>query len=78
MFFKLSSTTKVIHIIFAKFWCDLKLFLEGNTIFSPGGSIVCQVSSKEYARSTLWGKKWAMPKKINKITQKISKKSKYT
>ena len=34
---------------------DLTLF-RGNTIFSPGGSVVCLVSLKKVTSSTLWGK----------------------
>ena len=34
---------------------DQELF-KGNTISSPGGSIVCLVSLKKVTSSTLWGK----------------------
>ena len=51
----------IVHSILAKLWPDLELF-KGNTISSPGGSIVCLVSPKKSYKLNSLGENYFWPR----------------
>ena len=55
------ATFQIVHSILAKLWPDLELF-KGNTISSPGGSIVCLVSPKKSYKLNSLGENYFWPR----------------